>query len=107
MVVGVDGSEDADRAVDWAMGEASVHRDKVLLVHAWQFPAIGVTAYAGEALPVFGRDDLEQLAEEVLAKAAARAMSLDPGIDVDTRLIQGHPGESLAEASREARLLVV
>ncbi len=107
VVVGIDGSNHAERALDWALVEARVHGDKLLLVHAWQFPAVAMTSFAGDPLPVFGHDDLQKLAVEVLTRAAANARRQEPGVDVDTRLIEGHPGAALVEASKGARLLVV
>jgi nucleotide-binding universal stress UspA family protein len=107
IVVGVDGSDDAQRAIAWAVAEARVHGDMVLLVHAWQFPAVALTRYAGDPLPVFGRDDIEHLAKDLLARAAESATKLDPAVKLETRLVQGHPGAVLIDASRGARLLVV
>lgn len=49
IVVGVDGSDDAERATDWALAEAVVHGERVVLVHAWQFPSVRVTACAHHA----------------------------------------------------------
>lgn len=107
IVVGVDGSTGAGRAVGWALDEARIRGDRVLLVHAWQFPAVGVTTYAGDPLPVFGRDDIEKLAAAVLAEATDAAKAAQPGIDVEARLVEGHPGAVLVEVSADARLLVV
>ena len=107
IVVGVDDSADAARALEWAAAEARVHHDRVLLVHVWQYPGVGVSTYAGDPLPVFGHEDLKKMAAEVLARAADRMKKLDSTVEVDTRLIQGHPGEALIDASRDARLLIV
>jgi len=107
IVVGVDGSSDAERAVGWALNEARLCGDTVLLVHAWQYPAIAVTTYAGEPLPVFGHDEIEKVASELLAKARDHASTREPSVDVQTRLVEGHPGAALVDASGDARLLVV
>ena len=107
VVVGTDGSAGAEHAVGWALEEARAHGDAVLLVHAWQYPAVAVTTYAGEPLPVFGHDDLERLAAEALTKAENAARKREPGVRVDTRLVEAHPVEALLDASRGARLLVV
>ena len=69
IVVGVDGSSDAARAVGWALDEARRRGDSVLLVYAWQYPAIAVTTYAGDPLPVFGHEEIEKIATEILANA--------------------------------------
>jgi nucleotide-binding universal stress UspA family protein len=107
IAVGVDGSAGAEPAITWAPDEARLHGDKVLLVPAWQFPAMGMTTYAGDPLPVFGREDIKTLAADVLAAASAYAKRRDPGVEVDSVLVEGHPAGGLIEASRGARLLVV
>ena len=107
IVVGVDGSPDADRAVNWALDEARAHGDTVVLVHVWQYPSVRVTTYGADRLPVFGREELEKLAHELLAEVADDATKRSPGVDVETRLVEGHPGAALVAASGDARLLVV
>jgi len=107
IVVGVDGSSDATRAVGWALDEARRWGDSVLLVYAWQYPAIAVTTYAGDPLPVFGHEEIEKIAAEILAKARDDARAREPSVDVQTRLVEGHPGAVLVDASAGARLLVV
>ncbi len=41
IVVGVDGSENARRALSWAVGEAQLRDAELVAVFAWQFPLIG------------------------------------------------------------------
>jgi nucleotide-binding universal stress UspA family protein len=107
IVVGVDGSSGSDRAVDWALTEARVHGDRVMLVHSWEFPSFGVTNFAGDPLPVFGHDDIERLASEVLDAAVSGAKAKAPEVEVSGHLVEGHPGSALIDASAGARLLVV
>lgn len=107
IVVGVDGSVEAEAAVRWALDEARLRGDKVVLVHAWEFPGVALTTYAGESLPVFGRDDLETLAADLLARVREAVEGWGSGVEVETRLVEGHPGAALADASRDARMLVV
>ena len=107
IVVGIDSSEGSERALEWALAEAGVHGDRLLLLHAWQFPAVGVSSYAGDPLPVFGHDDVEKLAGDVLNSAATTAARLAPNVQADQELVQGHPAAALVNASRQARLLVI
>ena len=107
IVVGVDGSAGGQRATAWALGEAGVHGDQVLLVHVWQFPAVGFTSVDGNPVPVFEPDAIETAAAELLSNAAGDARRSEPRVDLDTRLIEGHPAAALVEASSAARLLVV
>ena len=107
IIVGIDSSEGSERALRWALVEAAAHGNRVVLLHAWQFPAVGVTSYAGDVLPVFGRSDVERLAAEVLDGAAHLAAELVPDVKVELELVRGHPAAVLIDASRQARLLVI
>lgn len=107
IVVGVDGSAGSDRAVAWALDEARVHGDRVVLVHSWEFPSFGVTNFAGDPLPVFGHDDIQRLASEVLDAAERDARAKEPTVELSGRLVEGHPASALIDASVGARLLVV
>ena len=107
IVVGVDGSAQSERALTWAVDEATVHGDDLLLVHAWAYPGILTISYGGPTVPVFTRDDIEKLSHDLLERAADQARRRAPGLVVTTRLEQGHPGAALVEAARGARMLVV
>lgn len=107
IVVGVDGSHQAEKAIDWALKESRLHGDDVILVHAWHYPALALTGYAGTTLPVVGAEDIKKLAEEFLATLTEGVMGRAPGVHVDARLVEGHPAAVLVEASESARLLVV
>lgn len=107
IVVGVDGSSQAEKAIDWALEESRVHGDDVILVHSWQYPSLALTGYAGETLPVFGADDIKKLAEEFLATSIKRVRKRAPDVHLDSLLVEGHPAAALVEASDGARLLVV
>jgi len=107
IVVGVDGSPQSKRAVDWALAEAEARGDAVTLVHAWEFPAVLTMTYGGDTLPVFTRDDVQRLSGLLLERTADQAREEAPGVEVSTRLIEGHAAAALVEAARHARLLVV
>lgn len=107
IVVGVDGSPQAEKAIDWALDESRVHGDDVVLVHAWQYPGLALTGYAGATLPVFGAEDIKKLADDLLVACTKSVRKRAPDVAVDSRLVEGHPAAALVEASAGARLLVV
>lgn len=107
IVVGVDGSSHSKRAVEWALEEATACGDAVMLVHAWEYPAILAVSYSGPVLPVFMRDDVERLSSELLEGIADEARKEAPELHISTQLVEGHPARSLVEAAHDARLLVV
>lgn len=104
IVVGVDGSEAAHDALRWAAAEAVVHGAKLRIVHAWQYPFVGVSAYGGMAIdPV----DVETGARELLDKAIAR-VDLSGLVAPPDIVCTGHsPAAALVDAAEGADLLVV
>ncbi|WP_367325249.1 universal stress protein [Streptomyces sp. HUAS ZL42] len=86
VVVGVDGSLVAVRALDWAADEAARRAAELRVVYA--------VPDCDEAAPV-------------LAEAAARVGERHPGLPVDTRAVRGGAVKALARESEDAALTVV
>lgn len=105
IVLGVSGREAPGPAVAFAYGQAARWRAELELVHAWSpEPAPGLTYGLVTRGPGASEADL---AERLLAAAAAEAAALCP--DVRTRMLArpGRPHAVLLEAAAEADLLVV
>ena len=99
ILVGVDGSEGAARAVDWAVDYVKRNGGVLELINVWQMP----TYYAFPlALPSFEpRADAEQL----LAKTA-EGVDL-PKAELKLTAVAGTAAHRLVEATKHADLLVV
>lgn len=96
VVVGVDGSEGSQRALDWAAGEAA-RLGAVLEIHA---------AY-GSGYVFLTPGDVKHVLDEILEKATAQVAAVEPGL---TTRGFGHDGSAVAalvEATRGAELLVI
>jgi nucleotide-binding universal stress UspA family protein len=107
IIVGIDGSDGAHRALEWAMKEAAAHHAAltVVTVHA-----VAASAWTGN--PVILPPDepavekVRHAAEESVAKAAAQLGESQP-LSVTVRAVNGVPAQELIEASRDADLVVV
>jgi nucleotide-binding universal stress UspA family protein len=106
IVVGVDGSESGQRALDWAIAEAKAHGAHLHLVSAWHVPAV---VYGG---PGYGpqvdeplEKTFEEVAEEVLEAAAKHAR--EAGVEAETSVKHGQAAEVLVDTAANADLLVV
>ncbi|MCX2948914.1 universal stress protein [Lentzea sp. NEAU-D7] len=113
VVAGFDGSDCARGAILWAAAEAAHRRRSLLLVHA-QLTAItsawGTVAAPGwGAAAVFDDTPLLRQAEEQVRAAAEECRQLEPGLDVEARVVAGRAAPTLLEAARtvDAELLVV
>jgi len=105
IVVGIDGSEHGERALDWAINEAKLRGATIKVVTAWHVPA---AVYAGGYAPMVSPsvEEATQKTAEGVASAAAEK-SRTAGIDVETEVRKGQAAEALIQASSAADLLVV
>ncbi|MDI2030256.1 universal stress protein [Saccharopolyspora sp. TS4A08] len=89
IVVGIDGSEDAVRAANWAVAEAD-HRGAALLL-------------------VIVNDDPARAsyAEDAVRKTAEKCRAMAPHLAVDVETASGRPVEELLRQSRKAQLVVL
>src|SRR5512146_2376642 len=107
IIVGVDGSHDAHRALEWAMKEAAIRHVPLTVVTVHE---VAVSGWTGQpiVLPMDQPevDKARQAAEEAVAKAAAQLGESQPAA-VTVRAVNGLAAQELIEASRDADLLVV
>jgi nucleotide-binding universal stress UspA family protein len=107
LVVGVDGSDHAHRALTWAMKEAAIRHVPltVLAVHA-----VAASAWTGNPIIMPGDQDvvdkIRNTVQETVAKTAAEIGQPQPP-SVTVRAVDGFPVHELIEASRDAELLVL
>lgn len=105
IVVGVDGSDSAARALRWAISEGRLRGARVEVVHAWHMTYAGMEPYAGAA--AFDAESLEAAARSVLEGAIGAADATGLAEPVQGHLVTGSAGAALVEAARGASLLVV
>ena len=105
IVVGVDGSESAQDALDWAAAEASAMHRPLRIVHGFIWPLMHVAVGPPSVGPADG--GLQAEAERLLADAESRAKSAAPDVDVTCELVVGAPTPALLGQARDAELLVV
>ena len=106
IVVGVDGSQGARRALDWAVGEAKLRDAHLVVVHAWLEPAavaVGSVVTAGGVEPEL----FEETAERTLADVVGAVDTTALPQGVESRVVAGAPAGALLDAAKDADLLVV
>jgi nucleotide-binding universal stress UspA family protein len=109
IVVGVDGSRHAARAVRWAAEQARLEQRRLVVVAAAGVPSVQDVGWNG-AIAAAGPDGETHVVSSVrhvAEEAAELAQSEAPGIDVTPLAVIGDPREVLAELSATAHLLVV
>lgn len=99
IVAGIDGSDDSDAALRWALATAEAHDGEVIAVFAWQMPFVSNPA-------AFDRAELEQDAKDFLVNQVSQVAPAPP-VPLTSLVAEGDPAESLVMASRDADLLVI
>lgn len=94
VVVGVDGSKESAKAIDFAFDQASAGDATVVALHAWR-PTL------------FDDTDPTEAADALVSAALAGARAEHPGTEVDQRVVRDHPIQALLNASLSADLVVV
>jgi nucleotide-binding universal stress UspA family protein len=105
IVVGYDGSPAADAALDVALEEARLRGLPLRIVCAWEIPLLDYEG-APYAPPADLAEPASGRAVAVLG-SAVRRLGEDPGVEIETVVVQGDPAAVLQDEAKEAKLLVV
>ena len=104
VVVGVDGSEESLRAVEWAALEARRHSASLRIVSA---PALVPRMHAPSASAEEIACALRGIAAQALDAAITRSEEVAAGLPLTTGLLSGPPPLAVAESGADASMLVV
>ncbi|MGI8334310.1 universal stress protein [Actinomadura scrupuli] len=99
VVVGYDGSECGELALEWAIEEARMRHTRLTICHIWQFPYTGFYAPATA--------ELERAAEQMLQAAVTRVRSEAPDVELRPLLACGSAARHLIDFGPYADLVVV
>ena|SRR5665213_134873 len=101
IVVGIDGSTASLAALDWAVRQAELTGSSLEIVAVWEWPnSFGWAIIPDNFNPAV---DTQIGFEPILTSLRAA----HPELEVQLKVIEGHPAQVLVEESRGASLLVV
>ena len=108
ILVAIDGSEPADKALDYALDLAESCDAKVVILSVippFVYPIVTEDPNAPSLITPREVDRISSKIrsshEEVLKDALAKAQSSKPGLDVSTRLEEGSPADMIVKISQE------
>lgn len=105
VVVGIDGSHDAEHALQFAFEQASYRNAGLTALHAYQWPA---STGPGDMLPLaYDPDDLRDDERRTLSESTSGWAEKYADVDIRHTVVRGRPAAVLIEASAGAELLVV
>jgi nucleotide-binding universal stress UspA family protein len=102
IVVGVDESDAAHAALEWAVAESKVRGNSLHIIHVFPVMAGFGTEIAPEYYP-----QAEKEAEAELQRVLAGASEVNDLPDVKATVIPGGPAQVLVEQSQDAEMLVL
>ena len=102
IVVGVDGSAESTRALEWAVEEARLRGTDVEAVYVWTYPYFGAAPLVPPLVSLEQiRDEAQSLLDGVVTGVRGE------GTRIHARLYEGGAARCLVEAAAGASLLVV
>jgi nucleotide-binding universal stress UspA family protein len=105
VLVGVDGSPDAEAAIEFAFEEASLREVDLDAVHAWASPT---STGPGDITPVvYELDDLADEEARLLSEVLAGWREKYPEVLVNAENVRGHAAGVLVERSNRAEVVVM
>jgi len=108
ILVGVDGSPESRKALEWAGDEAAQHGAELVALMAYLAPppppSSGTIAFQGA---VNSNEAASEKAEGLLMETIRDVLGEDPPVRVQPRVKQGNAAKLLIDLSEDADLLVV
>lgn len=102
IVVGIDGSDSAKAALEWAVCQAKLAHEPLAIITTWQHP----TSYNWTQVSP-QETDFAPIAQRLLDDAVNTVLADNPDLNVTALAVQGHPAVTLVDHSRGASLVVV
>lgn len=104
ILVGLDGSESAGAALEFAVEEAALRGAALKVVTAWELPTMEQPLKRSMPQTFAG---LQSQAEVIVAEAVERVKELDPDVPCEGMALEGRPQTVLLDEAEGAVLAVV
>jgi nucleotide-binding universal stress UspA family protein len=108
ILVAVDGSENATKALDFALDLAEKFGANLTILNVSDSPALGTvpqdqTSLSTESMTMFSKD-LTDIHQEILRKAVAHAKEIKPNVVLTSKLREGNPALQIVAEAKEASI---
>ena len=110
ILVALDGSEHADKALDVALDLAKKYTSEIVLVSVFHpvFISLGMESSFGQAkLIETYLEDLKTCHENVLSEALQKVNRITPNLKVSTKLEEGRPADKIIETAKEGNFNLI
>jgi nucleotide-binding universal stress UspA family protein len=107
VLVGVDGTQENEVAIGWAVAEAGSRHRPLRLVYAYSWPGYFRTLPMYPVVPEAEPAAVTRAAEDLLARVVRRTAALAPGVPVQGAAVEGLPALVLRAESELAEVVVL
>lgn len=107
VVVGVDGSEPSDAALQWAMTEAALRGVDVVALNAYQVSVLPMPIIDADTMSKVAAEDRRRAVEQASQAVDRARRAVDVDVAVTVHVEAGHPADVLLDHGRDAALVVV
>jgi len=111
ILVGVDGSENSDRALDFALDLAEKFNASITILNVTESLVINAfvddsNSYLSGKTTVLDKD-LRKIHDEILTRNVARAKTVKPNLTVSSMLKEGNPALEIVNTAKEEGFNVI
>ncbi len=114
VLVAVDGSKPADKALDFALDLSRKYSAEIVLLSVVQpaivpmvyYPTTGVPSVPRVAMSAYSKK-LEAQHKKVLSEASKKTKKVKPDLKVSTKLLEGRPSDKIIETAREGNFDII
>ena len=114
ILVAFDGSESANKALDFALDIAAKYSAEILIVSIlqpvitpmFQYPELGVSA-APPATMISYAKELRDRHKKVLSAALRMVKKVKPSLKVSTKLLEGRPSNKIVETAKQGNFDII
>jgi nucleotide-binding universal stress UspA family protein len=118
ILVPVDGSEHADRALDYALDLAEKYDATIKILNVVDTPAMAryaatptlTGATAPVAIPVWVSTyakESKAKSEKMLSETLEKAKKIKPDLKISTKLVEGRPADQIVETAKEGNFDII
>lgn len=114
ILVALDGSKPADKALDFALDLGEKYSANIVLlsvvplviVPLGTYPTAGVSPIPPVAMDTYSKE-LRVSHEKVLSEALKKAKKIKPNLKVSTKLVEGRPSDKIIETAKEENFDII
>ena len=104
ILVPIDGSKSADKALDFALDIAKKYSAKITIITVFDEPSPSLLAQGSVFIPNTTENYLEKAKyfnEKILIEAQKKATNVNPKLKASTNLLTGRPADTIVEKAKK------